>query len=261
MNTSLPLIAFFDLDGTLANKNEPPAQTDVDAIRAFRRNGNYAFLCTGRSRGYLYDAVTDIGFDGIVCGAGTYVTVGDTVLYRTCVDDQTLDRALHAFENVPFTLIMETERTMVQLVGDGSAKVVPAYPRILSADDWHTRYADETVSKFTVYGAPLPPALLAVFDGYGIIEHATYYEMVPLGCSKSSGIRRVIEHLDLPQENVLAFGDSPNDRDMIEFAGYGVVMGDGDPSVKAIADFVTLPLADCGVAHALSHIMANYKST
>lgn len=261
MNKQLPFIAFFDLDGTLAVGNKPPAQADIDAIRAFRRDGNYAFLCTGRSRGYLYDAVTDIGFDGIVCGAGTYVTVGDTVLYRTCVDDQTLDRALHAFENAPFTLIMETERTMVQLVGDGSGKVVPTYPRILSADDWHTRYADETVSKFTIYGTPLPPSLLAVFDGYHIIEHPTYYEMVPLGCSKSNGIRRVIEHLNLPQENVLAFGDSPNDRDMIEFAGYGVVMGDGDPSVQAIADFVTLPLADCGVAHALSRIMTNKKST
>ncbi len=261
MDKHFPLIAFFDLDGTLAVNNQPPAQADVDAIRTFRRNGNYAFLCTGRSRGYLYDAVTDIGFDGIVCGAGTYVAIGDTVLYRTCADDQTLDRALHTFENAPFTLIMETERTMVQLVGDGSAKVVPTYPRILSAADWYARFGNETVSKFTIYGSPLPPPLLAVFDGYGVIAHPTYYEMVPLGCSKSSGICRVINHLNLPQENVLAFGDSPNDRDMIEYAGFGVVMGDGDPSVQAIADFVTLPLADCGVAHALSHITEKHKST
>lgn len=254
MNTRLPYIAFFDLDGTLAVKNMPPSSRDTDAIRAFRRDGNYAFLCTGRSRGYLYDAITDIGFDGFVCGAGTDVVVGETVLFHTCIDRDTLDRALHAFENAPFTLIMETERTMVQLVGDGSGKVVPTYPRIRSVTDWYNRYADETVSKFTVYGAPLPPSLLSVFDGCDAIEHPTYYEMVPKGCSKSNGIRRVIEHLNLPQENVVAFGDSPNDRDMIAFAGFGIVMGDGDPSVQTIADLVTLPLADCGVAYGLSQL-------
>jgi hydroxymethylpyrimidine pyrophosphatase-like HAD family hydrolase len=64
----------------------------------------------------------------------------------------------------------------------------------------------------------------------------------------------VTERLGIPRENTVAFGDSPNDSDMIAYAGFGVVMGDGDPSVQALADYVTLPLSQCGVAHGLSRL-------
>ncbi len=64
-SVSGPYAAFFDLDGTLAVGNGPPSAADRDAIRAFRLQGNYAFLCTGRSPAFLYPAVLDIGFDGV----------------------------------------------------------------------------------------------------------------------------------------------------------------------------------------------------
>lgn len=252
MNSSHPYAAFFDLDGTLATGNQPPASRDVEAIRAFRAAGNYAFLCTGRSTGYLYREILDIGFDGIVAGAGAHVTVGDEVIYRRSVDPEVLDRLMRRFEITDHTLIMETETAMIQLASSPAAGVIDRYPRILCADEWPERYADQVVSKLTIYGYPMAADLRqAVEEHLSLIEHPRYYEAVPIGCSKSDGIRRVIERLDVPQENVVAMGDSPNDRDMIAYAGFGVVMGDGDPSIQAIADYVTLPLAECGVAHAL----------
>lgn len=256
MNPQKPCAAFFDLDGTLAIGNQPPSPRDVEAIRAFRRGaGNLVFLCTGRSMGYLYDAVLDIGFDGIVAGAGAYIEMDGQVLYRRCVTPAVLDPLLRAFALSEHTLIMETEAAMIQLAPAHVSTVVERYPRIQTADEWYASYADQTVSKLTIYGHPLTPELRRLLEqDLDVIEHPRYYEAVPRGCSKSDGIRRLIEPLGYPQEQVLAFGDSPNDRDMIEFAGCGVVMGDGDPSLKAIADFVTLPLAECGVAHALEQL-------
>lgn len=256
MISSLPYAAFFDLDGTLATDNQPPAAEDVAAIRAFRARGNYAFLCTGRSTGYLYPAVLDIGFDGIVAGAGAYITVGDRLVYRNSVSPQTLDPILHRFVGTPHTLIMETERSMIQLKGCPDALHVRDYPCIANAQEWYDRYAQETVSKLTIYRAPISAALRELLErDLDVIEHARYYEVVPRGCSKSDGIRRVLEVIGVPRENTIAFGDSPNDRDMIAYAGLGVVMGDGDPSVQAIADRVTLPLSQCGVAHILNELL------
>lgn len=255
MNPSFPYAAFFDLDGTLALNNQPPAQADVEAIRAFRAAGNYAFLCTGRSAGYLYPAVLDIGFDGIVAGAGAYITIGDRVVYRNGISPETLEPLLHRFVGTPHTLIMETERSMIQLKGTPDALHVRDYPCIDNAAQWHERYEDEFVTKLTVYRAPMNEELKAlVKQELDLIEHARYYEVVPRGCSKSNGIRRVLDVIGVPRENTVAFGDSPNDRDMIEFAALGVVMGDGDPAIKAIADVVTLPLAECGVAHILNSL-------
>lgn len=255
MNLQQPLAAFFDLDGTLATRNQPPASADVEAIRHFRRRGNFAFLCTGRSPGFLYDAVTDIGFDGAVTGAGAHIVVNGTVLYRTFVTPSVLAPILEAFEGrSASTLIMETESGMIQLAAPDATIFIPQYPRIETAAQWHERYAEEVVTKLTVYGT-LPASITPYIEQHlSLITHPTYYEIVPKGCSKSDGIRRVLEHLHLSREQTLAFGDSANDHDMLTFAGIGVAMGNADDRTKALADYVTLPLTECGVAHALQHL-------
>lgn len=248
-----PYAAFFDLDGTLAGGNEPPLDADVQAIRAFRAAGNYVFLCTGRSNGYLYDSVLDIGFDGIVAGAGAFVTLDGEILHRAFVTPAQLDPILHRFEDAEETLILETERLMVQLASPRDHKIIRNYPVIRTADDWYAQYGDEVVSKLTIYGAPMPADMRALVESHlSLIEHATYYEACPVGCSKATGIQRIIDRLHIPRERVLAFGDSSNDRDMIAFAGIGVAMGNATDEIKAISDFVTLPYTEAGVAHAFA---------
>ncbi len=44
---------------------------------------------------------------------------------------------------------------------------------------------------------------------------------------------------NIEQKDVIAFGDEFNDQEMIEYAGFGVAMKNGQPKVKAIADDVT----------------------
>ncbi len=251
----LPYAAFFDLDGTLALDNQPPLPCDVEAIRAFRAKGNYVFLCTGRSCGYLYDAVLDIGFDGIVSGGGAHVTLGDDVLFRTFVTPAQLDPILHRFEDAPETLILETERCMVQLASPRDHKVWRNYPIIRTAEEWYARYGDEVVSKLTVYGAPMPPDMQALIEErLTLIEHPAYYEAMPKGCSKATGMEHVLRALNIPRERSIAFGDSPNDAAMLEYAGTAVVMGNATDEIKAMADFVTLPCADGGVAYAFEQL-------
>lgn len=252
---ALPYAAFFDLDGTLAMGNQPPLPCDVDAIRAFRAAGNYVFLCTGRSVGYLYDAVLDIGFDGIVSGGGAHVTLGDTILYRSFVTPEQLDPIMRCFETADQVLILETETQMIQLVSFDDRSLRHDYPIIRTADEWYAHYSDEVVSKLTIYPAPMTPDTNALVQSHlALVEHPTYYEAVPKGCSKATGIAHVIEALGIPRERVLAFGDSANDADMLRYAGIAVAMGNATDDVKALADFVTTPCDEGGVAYAFAHL-------
>ena len=47
------------------------------------------------------------------------------------------------------------------------------------------------------------------------------------------------EHLGIPQQAVLAVGDSENDRKMLEAAGVAAVMANGMPSIQSLADIVS----------------------
>lgn len=69
--------------------------------------------------------------------------------------------------------------------------------------------------------------------------------------NKGDGLKQLCKALNLKPGNIMAIGDSDNDLRMIEFAGLGVAMGNASDDVKAIANHVTLPFDEDGVAHAI----------
>ena len=54
-------------------------------------------------------------------------------------------------------------------------------------------------------------------------------EVVPLGISKATGVEEVARPLGITAEDVVAFGDMPNDVPMLRWAGLGVAMGNAHP--------------------------------
>lgn len=68
---------------------------------------------------------------------------------------------------------------------------------------------------------------------------AFFLEAMPLGVAKDTGLARLLEHLGLSRKNLMACGDGLNDCSMLEYAGLGIAMQNADPSVKAVADYVT----------------------
>ena len=74
---------------------------------------------------------------------------------------------------------------------------------------------------------------------------------MPKGIQKGNSLKRLTEDLGLSAENVIAFGDSRNDRSMIRFAGLGVAMENAVPILKEEADYITLSNKEEGVLYAL----------
>ncbi|MEE9199193.1 MAG: HAD hydrolase family protein, partial [Dehalococcoidia bacterium] len=58
------------------------------------------------------------------------------------------------------------------------------------------------------------------------------------------------------REETVAVGDSPNDVDMIQWAGLGVAMGSAPPEVQDAADLVVKPTSEDGVAQLLEELLA-----
>jgi Cof subfamily protein (haloacid dehalogenase superfamily) len=90
-----------------------------------------------------------------------------------------------------------------------------------------------------------------------VIEHRRWgaplhiIEIVRRGLNKAVGIAHVAKDLGIPRERIIAFGDEDNDLEMIEYAGLGVAMGNGIPSLKNIANEITATNNDDGIAKIL----------
>lgn len=80
-------------------------------------------------------------------------------------------------------------------------------------------------------------------------------EINAVGASKGSGILRLAEYLGLLQEQTMAVGDGENDYTMIEMAGFGVAMENGESYLKSIASYVTCTNDEDGVAAAIEEFV------
>lgn len=72
---------------------------------------------------------------------------------------------------------------------------------------------------------------------------------------KGKALAEVCRRLDIPRDEVVAFGDGLNDLSMLEYAGLGVAMGNGAPALKAKAGAIAGPLAEDGLARFLEDLL------
>ena len=73
----------------------------------------------------------------------------------------------------------------------------------------------------------------------GFKTQDTLLEFCDKRIKKSYALKKYCELHNIPLENVVAFGDTTNDNDMIECSGIGVCMINGSEDTKAIADEIT----------------------
>lgn len=87
-----------------------------------------------------------------------------------------------------------------------------------------------------------------------------FLEVVPKFIDKGNTLAVLMEMLKVTTEEVVAIGDGVADVSMLQLAGTGVAMGNARDSVKACADFTTLPNNMDGVAVAVEKaILATIK--
>ena len=64
-----------------------------------------------------------------------------------------------------------------------------------------------------------------------LISDNRYFDVLPKGVSKGPSLRRLVEHLGLDEERVLAAGDTLNDLSMLECGLKAVAVGGSEPAL------------------------------
>lgn len=88
------------------------------------------------------------------------------------------------------------------------------------------------------------------------ITHAVgyCYDILPQNGGKQIGIPAMAAHYGIRNDEILVFGDGPNDVDMLRDVGFGVAMGNGCAKAKAAANYVTTDVDDDGIYRALKEL-------
>ena len=233
---------FFDIDGTLAHGGGVVTDANKEAILKVQALGHKVFLNTGRSLANIPSAtLNSIKWDGIVAGTG-YVEYGGEVLYLKTMPADALEEIYgYCTEKGVECLFEGVEKLYTNERNEWSEFIEDCRP-----------FSDEMKVTNVTVGASLPEEDLCRFGRVKIVRMPDYFEANNLGHGKDTGIRIIEEHCGIQNEDTIAFGDSMNDLEMLEYAGTSVVMKSAPAELCEIADICATE--DDGVAQALKII-------
>ena len=86
--------------------------------------------------------------------------------------------------------------------------------------------------------------------------HPFFLEFSHRQATKGQALCRLAGALGIRREEIISFGDSPNELDMIQYAGLCVAVANGSPEVRAAADLATAANTEDGVARVIEEYIS-----
>ena len=265
---TLPALIACDVDGTLFDENETITPRTREAVRAAVAAGAHFVVATGRPPRWIHPVVEALGFAPIaVCANGAVIYDPGTdrvVSARTLAVDTLGELAEIAIRAIPGAGLA------VERIGERAHDT--ATPQFVSSPGYEHAWLNPDNTEVSIEDLLSAPAIKLLIRKTGarsadmaaqLAKHVgiegdiTYstnnglVEIVPLGISKATGVEEIAKPLGISSDEVVAFGDMPNDTPMLLWAGHGVAMGNAHADVLAAADEVTAPNSDDGVARVL----------
>jgi hydroxymethylpyrimidine pyrophosphatase-like HAD family hydrolase len=257
-----PHLVATDVDGTLLDPDDrvsPRAAAVIDRLVAA---GVGFVLVTGRPPRWIPPIVAQVGVARLaVCANGgvLYDALEDRVLWARTLEPDTLAGIVAAVEDTLPGCGLAVER--VGTAEDGAPFLAePGYRHAWVDGDDVTVGRAELLSRPAVKLLVREPrlssdamvaALTPVIGGAADLTFSHPRGLVEIsspGVTKATGLAEVAQRHGVARPDVIAFGDMPNDLEMLRWAGHGVAMGNAHPALLEVADEVTAGNGEDGLA-------------
>jgi Cof subfamily protein (haloacid dehalogenase superfamily) len=251
-----------DMDGTLLDETgDRVSQRNVDALRRAGEAGARVVIATGRPIWWL-GPVIEAGFTGTaVCmnGAVVYDIAAGEIIAASPLTPAAMLTFVDALTEQTYEFAIAAERLGVSLQACIAEEhyehpwAFGYFQRAPRAD-----ILSEPAAKLLVRGTGDSRSLaLAARSAAADAVHITYstddglIEVAAAGVNKGTALASLAGLWGIDPKDVIAFGDMPNDLEMLHWAGFGVAMGNAHPDVAAIATEVGAHHHEDGVAQIL----------
>lgn len=273
--TGIRLIAS-DLDGTILSHRFEMSERTVAAFGAARAAGYEVVFVTGRPPWFFGPLRTYMGSAGHTIGR--VIGANGAVVY-----DLEAERIL-ASELLPAADALETVEGIRQLVPHAAFGVDTlagpvAEPAFTASSPVKFEHVEDMAEMLRTRGEEIGGGVLKLYardpqstDADAFLERAqagvspaayathsvagvALFEVSRAGVTKAHTLEEFAHALGIAPEEVLAFGDMPNDLEMLAWAGHGYAMASGHPRVLEQAERIAPPFEEDGVAQVIEALL------
>lgn len=264
-NHDLPRAVICDVDGTLVDRErQDPTPRLLACLERARQQGALVMVASGRIRQLVPAALREMA-DYCVCGNGGIV----------------LDRSGAVVCETSYAPDLVEELTaFCSRIGAALSFSFPSgygaycnYERMrrmyLESTGMDGGITDETAGRDRHLREAPFSAFLIGNEGevyrylraqprlQGARQWQDHFDIYPVATTKAAGISQVLQRHGIDWKDVIAFGDSPNDLEMLAAAGRGYAMGNACPEAKALTGYLAPPVWEDGAAQVLEKIFGS----
>ena len=262
-----------DLDGTLVrSKNGKSLNTSKESIKylnKLKKDGYIIVIATGRN---LKNSL--LGTDGaefanyIITNTGAVIFKRDNfeVIRKKTIDNQSLRKFIsffdETFEHMQFcddnwyykyTYNNQKDRDVIKIIKDKDefldnckdiSRIGVQLKDFNDTEKWRNKFKKE-----------FPKLTIDIMqDSFG---KRRWIEVQNGATSKALAIKEIAKKENIAMNDIIAFGDGPNDIEMLKISGVGVAVENAFDEVKKSADYVTKSNNEDGVIYFLKKYLKN----
>lgn len=273
----IPKMIAFDLDGTVLRHDGSIGKETAKALNAAKKRGCVLVAATGRPCAELDKLLLQyVEVDFMVTSNGARISKPDgTVLYRDMLDTALLVELLSDLRlSGGYAQLMSGGRPVLER---GAFRIMVRHARarghfplwslfkfllsitLVSSAEHYVKAKKTPLEKIICIFPQKETALkkqLEYRQNYGVEAVSTLgldVEITNAGVTKGRALQMLMKELEIPAEELVAFGDSGNDVSM-RVAGLLIAMENGSPQLKAAADKLAPPVWEDGVAAVLKDL-------
>jgi HAD superfamily hydrolase (TIGR01484 family) len=250
-------IAMFDIDGILNEHGGNILESSKQAIHKLRTLGVRVCFASGKHAWYIQGGLVWSGLlekDTIIIGENGGV-IFDPHSRKNVVDDKFLGdvRRLRSI----FYNLYSSKEGFLKFAGmtvweEPKESLFNLYPQDTKDVPRLAKNLREIVeiNKLNLY----------------CVENPDSVDVIQEGINKATGIKRVCGWLGITIDDVLAFGDSYNDTEMLTEVGFAVTVENGKPEIKELVKskgkdhgYIASKKCGDGVMEAIEHLIASKR--
>ena len=269
---------FLDIDGTLLTDKRSVSQSTIQVINTLKKKGIIVGLATGRGPRFVLQYMASLSLDLAIVYNGQYIISREQTLFDNPLSPDAIEGLVNYAQKNKLDLSFGTAAGVsgsgIMNAGSGQlgyriSRMVPdalvdaiififnrlvRWVRPQKKNEWSSLFQQPIYQMMMIVSEAETKKLAAEFPQLSITRSSPYsVDIISQGMSKLKGIEKAGDYYGFTTDQVMAFGDSTNDVEMLAGVRYSVAMGNGSKKVKDVASYVTASNNEDGIYQAALH--------